>query len=36
MGKHPIQCRFMCPLRIAITLRQVAHAIKGETVFVLI
>ena len=26
MGKHPIRCGFMCPLRIALTLGQVAHA----------
>ena len=26
MGKHPIRCGFMCPLRIALTLAQVAHA----------
>ena len=25
MGKHPIRCGFMCPLRIALTLGQVAH-----------
>ena len=41
MGKHPIQCGFMCPLQIALTLGQVAHAnlgpnIKGETGFVAI
>ena len=29
MGKHPIQCGFMCPLRIALTLGQVAHATSG-------
>ena len=29
MGKHPIRCRFMCPLRIALTLGQVAHATWG-------
>ena len=29
MRKHPIQCGFMCPLRIAITLGQVAHATSG-------
>ena len=29
MGKHPIRCRFMCPLRIALTLGQVAHATLG-------
>ena len=26
MGKHPIRCGFVCPLRIALTLGQVAHA----------
>ena len=26
MGKHPIRCGFMCPLQIALTLGQVAHA----------
>ena len=26
MEKHPIRCGFMCPLRIALTLGQVAHA----------
>ena len=26
MGKHPIRFGFMCPLRIALTLGQVAHA----------
>ena len=26
MGKHPIRCGFMCPLRIALILGQVAHA----------
>ena len=26
MGKHPIRCGFMCPLRIALTLGQVARA----------
>ena len=31
MGKHPIQCGFMCPLRIALTLGQVAHATSGRT-----
>ena len=31
MGKHPIRCRFMCPLRIALTLGQVAHATSGRT-----
>ena len=25
MGKHPIRCGFMCTLRIALTLGQVAH-----------
>ena len=25
MGKHPIRCGSMCPLRIALTLGQVAH-----------
>ena len=29
MGKHPIRCRFMCPLRIALTLAQVAQATSG-------
>ena len=29
MGKHPIRCGFMCPLRIALTLDQVAHATSG-------
>ena len=29
MGKHPIRCGFMSPLRIALTLRQVAHATSG-------
>ena len=29
MGKHPIQCGFMCPSRIAITLGQVGHATSG-------
>ena len=29
MGKHPIRCGFMCPLRIALTLGQVAHATSG-------
>ena len=38
MGKHPIRCGFMCPLRIALTLGQVAHATSvaksgGEGVF---
>ena len=31
MGKHPIRCRFMYPLRIALTLGQVAHATSGRT-----
>ena len=31
MGKHPIQCRFLCPLRVARTLGQVAHATSGRT-----
>ena len=31
MGKHPIRCGFMCPLRIALTLGQVAHAPSGRT-----
>ena len=31
MGKHPIRCGFMCPLRIALTLGQVAHATSGRT-----
>ena len=26
MGKHPIRCGFMCPLPIALTLGQMAHA----------
>ena len=26
MGKYPIRCGFMCPLRIALALGQVAHA----------
>ena len=30
MGKHPIRCGFMCPLRIALTLGQVAHATSGR------
>ena len=30
MGKHPIRCGFMCPLRIALTLGQVAHATLGQ------
>ena len=29
MGKHTIQCGFMCPLRIVLTLGQVAHATSG-------
>ena len=29
MGKHPILCGFVCPLRIALTLGQVAHATSG-------
>ena len=29
MVKHPIRCRFMCPLEIALTLGQVAHATSG-------
>ena len=29
MGKHPIRCGFMCPLRIALTLVQVAHVTSG-------
>ena len=29
MGKHPIRSGFMCPLRIALTLSQVAHATSG-------
>ena len=29
MGKHPIRCGFMCPLQIALTLGQVAHATSG-------
>ena len=31
MGKHPIRCEFMCPLRIALTLGKVAHATSGRT-----
>ena len=31
MGKHPIRCGFMCPLRFALTLGQVAHATSGRT-----
>ena len=29
MGKHPIRRGLMCPLRIALTLGQVVHAISG-------
>ena len=29
MGKYPIRCVFMCPLRIALTLGQVAHTTLG-------
>ena len=29
MGKHPIRYGVMCPLRIALTLGQVAHATSG-------
>ena len=29
MGKHPIRCGFMCPLRIALSLGQVANATSG-------
>ena len=29
MGKHPIRCESMCPLRIALALGQVAHATSG-------
>ena len=29
MGKHAIRYGFMCPLRIALTLGQVAHATSG-------
>ena len=29
MRKHPIRCGFMCPLRTALTLGQVAHATSG-------
>ena len=40
MGKHPIRCKFMCPLRSAPTLGQVAHATsernQGEKGFVAI
>ena len=31
MGKQPIRSGFMCPLRIALTLGQVAHATSGRT-----
>ena len=31
MGKHPIRCEFMCPLRIALTVGQVAHATSSRT-----
>ena len=31
MGKHPIRCGFMCPLRIALSLSQVAHATSART-----
>ena len=31
MGKHPIRCGFMCPLRIALTLGQVAQVTSGRT-----
>ena len=31
MGTHRIRCRFMFPLRIALTLGQVAHATLGRT-----
>ena len=31
MGAHPIRCGFMFPLRIALTLGQVAHATLGQT-----
>ena len=31
MGKHPIRCGFKCPLRIALTLGQVAHATSRRT-----
>ena len=31
MGTHPIQCGFMCPLRIALTLGESgAHNLGGE------
>ena len=40
MGKHPIRCGFMCPLRIALTLGHVAHTTSvvksGEKEFVAI
>ena len=29
MGKHPIRYVFVCPLRIALTFGQVAHATSG-------
>ena len=31
MGTHPIRCRFMFPLRIALTLGHLAHATLGRT-----
>ena len=31
MGKHPIRCGFMCPLRFTFTLDQVAHTTSGRT-----
>ena len=31
MGTHPIRCGFIFPLRIALTLGQVAHATLGRT-----
>ena len=31
MGTHPIRCGFMFPLRIALTLGQVAHTTLGRT-----
>ena len=31
MGTHPIRCGFMFPVRIALTLGQVAHATLGRT-----
>ena len=31
MAEHPIRCGSMCPLRIALTLGQVAHATSGRT-----